>query len=237
MGQIVCTILARGGSKGVPGKNLTPILGLPLICHSIGQARSAGCFHTISVSSDSLEILETAQKFEPSVHLIHRPAELAHDSAPKITAIQHCVTTTQTELDLEFDTIVDLDPTSPLRAVDDIRACIALMETPNTTNVITGSKARRSPYFNLAEVGPDGCARLSKPTEALAIVTRQSSPPCFDMNASIYVWPCAQFLKIPSLWQSQTRLYVMPEERSWDIDSPLDLFVVKELAERRGSLF
>lgn len=229
----LCTICARGGSKGVPNKNLRLILGQPLIAHSIGQARASGLFEAIAVSSDSPEILAAARKCGAD-YLIARPAELASDTAPKLPAIRHCVAEVERLAGHLFDTIVDLDATSPLREPQDIVSATALLEERKVSNIITGAPSRRSPYFNLVEVGPDGVARLSKPPPQ-TVARRQDAPACYDMNASIYVWSHQSLFGSRTLFNSDTLLYPMPEERSVDIDSELDFVIVEHLMKARAN--
>jgi len=224
----LCTLCARGGSRGVVNKNLRPLLGKPLLAHSIEQARASGLFDAVSVSSDSGEILEAARRCGAD-HLIRRPDELATDTAPKIPAIRHCLQETERLTGRVFDVIVDLDATSPLRLPQDIRAAVAMLEQSDAANVITAMPARRSPYFNMVEVGGDGVPRLSKALPN-RIARRQDAPECYDMNASIYVWRREFLLTSDVLFHDSTRLYVMPEERSWDIDSEFDFRVVECLA-------
>ena len=123
----LCTICARGGSKGVPNKNLRPILGRPLLAHSIEQARASGLFAAIAVSSDSKDILAAARQYGADF-LIERPADMASDTAPKLPAIRHCVSEAERLAGYRFDTIVDLDATSPLRLPQDIVNATALLE-------------------------------------------------------------------------------------------------------------
>lgn len=228
----LCTICARGGSKGVANKNLRDLLGRPLIAHTIGQARASGLFERIAVSSDSAAILEAAGRYGAD-ELVERPAELATDTAAKVPAIRHCVETVEARSGCRYDTLVDLDATAPLRLVEDIVGAVRLLEEKGAANVITAAPARRSPYFNLVEVGTDGVARLSKPLPA-AIVRRQDAPQCYDMNASIYVWRHDALFEDPPIFKQDTALFVMPEERSVDIDSELDFRIVQMiLAERK----
>ena len=227
----ICTICARSGSKGVPNKNLRPLLGKPLIVHSIEQAQRSGLFAHIAVSSDSEEILSVARDAGVSF-LVRRPAELATDEAAKLPAIQHCVNAVETETGRHFDIMVDLDATAPLRTVEDIRGAVALQEAGGCSNVITGCIAHRSPYFNLVEATGNGFVRLSKP--GTGIVRRQDSPLCYDCNASIYVWRRETFFESRSVLMPETRLYKMPRERSLDIDSELDFEVVEFLMHRKG---
>ena len=230
----LCTICARGGSKGVLNKNIRPIGGKPLIGHSVLQAQSSGLFEAIAVSSDSPEILDISKKFGAD-YSIFRPRELASDWAPKLPAIQHCVNEVERISGESFDVIVDLDVTSPLRLTKDIEGAVRLLEEKNVSNVITGCPARRSPYFNLVEQDENGCVRLSKTPEK-TIVRRQDTPECFDMNASIYVWKRKELIGSKSIFNADTLLFVMPEERSIDVDHEWEFEYVEFLFNKRTSL-
>ncbi len=227
----ICTICARGGSKGVPGKNVRPLLGKPVIAWTVEQAKSCGLFEYVAVSSDSREILAAAGSAGAD-HLIDRPPEMATDTASKLPAIRHATLEVERATGRQFDIMVDLDATSPLRLLSDIAGAVKLLESTGATSVITGAPARRSPYFNLVEVGDDDVVRLSKPPQKF-IERRQDAPRCYDMNASIYGWKRDVFIADQRVFYPDTRLYVMPEERSIDIDSELDFMVVKTILERR----
>ena len=226
----LCTICARGGSKGVPGKNIMPLLGKPLIAWTIEQARRSGLFPLVAVSSDDEEIGRVALEWGADL-VIERPAELATDTARKVDAIRHCLEEVARRSATTFDVLVDLDVTAPLREPGDIVGAVELLETSGASNVITGAEARRSPYFNLVELQPDGAVRLAKIPER-PINRRQDVPRCFDMNASIYVWHVPTFLADPSVFYPDTRLYEMPQSRSVDIDSQLDLELVELLMRK-----
>ena len=230
----LCTICVRGGSKGVKNKNIRLLAEKPLLAHTLEQARDCHLFQRIAVSSDSDAILEIAADWGVQ-ELVVRPPELALDTSPKLPAIRHCVETVEKRTGNSFDIIVDLDATSPLRWTEDIRGAVDLLETQGRSNVITAAPARRSPYFNLVELGDDGVVRLSKPPEK-TIVRRQDSPPCFDMNASIYVWKRAALFNTPTVFNSDTGLFVMPENRSLDIDTELDFEIVEMLMKKRKAL-
>jgi CMP-N,N'-diacetyllegionaminic acid synthase len=227
----ICTICARGGSKGVKNKNVRDLLGKPLIAYSILQAKASGLFDAIAVSSDSPLILDTAKRYGADI-LVERPLEMATDEAAKLPAIQHCVRTAEQVRGATFDIVVDLDATSPLRTVNDIREVVQMLEERKVSNVITGAPARRSPYFNLVELDQRGVARLSKPLPA-QIARRQDAPPCYDMNASIYAWGRDALFANASVFNKDTLLYVMPSERSVDIDSELDFQIVQLLMTKQ----
>jgi N-acylneuraminate cytidylyltransferase/CMP-N,N'-diacetyllegionaminic acid synthase len=228
---LICTICARGGSKGVVGKNVRELLGKPLLAWSIEQARQAGLFSAIAFSSDSDLLLETALKSGADL-AIKRPYEMATDAAPKLPAIRHCLEQAIARTGISPDIFVDLDVTSPLRLPSDIAGTVDLLRKSGARNVITGAPAHRSPYFNLVEARADGSVGLSKVADP-PIVRRQDAPRCFDMNASIYAWRVAAFLENPAVFYPDTRLFEMPEERSADIDSDLDFALVELLLRKR----
>lgn len=230
----LCTICARGGSKAVPGKNLLVIAGKPLLAHSLEQARASDLFEALAVSSDSPEILATAERWGADV-VVERPVELASDTAPKLAAIEHAVVQVERRTGRRYDTLVDLDVTSPLRSVGDIQAAVALLEERGVSQVITGSPARRSPYFNLIEVAEDGRVRLAKMSEP-SVTRRQDAPSCYDMNASVYVWSREGLFQRQHPFNPDALLYVMPVERSIDVDSSLDALIVRFLMERKECL-
>lgn len=228
----ICTICVRGGSKGVKNKNIRPLAGKPLLAHTLEQAKESGLFQRIAVSSDSDAILKVAEQWGAD-DLVVRPEELASDTAPKLPAICHCAKAAEIKAGKKADIIVDLDATSPLRLAEDIKGAVNLLEQKDISNVITGAPARRSPYFNLVEVDERGVAHLSKPPGS-SVVRRQDSPACFDMNASIYVWKRDALFDNTTVFNNDTALFIMPEDRSHDIDSELDFEIVEFLMKKRS---
>jgi CMP-N-acetylneuraminic acid synthetase len=224
----IATICARGGSKGLPGKNVRPLLGKPLIVYTIEQALAVPEFAGVYVSTDSPEIAEVARAAGATVPFL-RPAELAHDAAPKIPVIRHLVEHVEAG-GARVDTVCDLDPTSPLRDVADVRACLALLAEAEV--VITAYRAEKNPYFNMVERQPDGNWRLVKAPDG-SVVSRQQAPAVFAMNASIYVWRRAALER--SLWECRLQLHEMPRERSIDVDSLIDFMLVELLMKERES--
>lgn len=227
----LCTICARGGSKGVKNKNLRLLGGRPLLAHSIAQARASKLFQCIAVSSDSDTILAVAREFGADISVL-RPEIMATDTAPKVPAIRHAVEQVEAEMGTVFDTLVDLDATSPLRSAADIVGAVLLLEQSGVKSVITGSPAHRSPYFNLVERDAQGVVRVCKSVAGPGVVRRQDAPQCFDMNASVYAWNGEAFRHDARVFYDDTKLFEMPKERSQDIDSELDFEIVQFLFER-----
>lgn len=229
--EILCTICARGGSQGVKNKNIRQLAGKPLIAYTIEIAKAAGIFDHIVVSTDSDSIGEIAKSYGAEV-FFKRPDELATSNAPKIPVIRHALLESEKYYGKRFDYLMDLDATAPLRSVADILGAWELFKECGYDNVITAMPAKKSPYFNIVELDENGRAHLSKPLDK-PIIRRQDSPRCFDMNGSIYIWKRDTLLGCDKVITGNTGLFVMPEERSIDIDTELDFEFVEFLLSKR----
>lgn len=228
----LAVICARGGSKGIKGKNLRTLMGKPLLAHTVEQACESGVFDWVAISSDDHQILAVGTAAGADF-AIERPVSLAGDAAPKVPAIRHCAAEVERLTGTAIDTIVDLDATAPLRSLDDIRGAVEKLEHSSADNLVTGMTARRSPYFNLVEEQPDGRVRLAKIPET-PIARRQDAPRCFDLNASVFVWKrAALFSDLDYVIGDNTILLEMPEEHSIDIDSETDFAFVEFIMNRR----
>ena len=225
----LCTICARSGSKGVPGKNIKKIAGKPLIQHTIEQAKKSKIFSDIIVSSDCKKILKIAEKL--GVHTLKRTNQLSKDFVSKVDVIRDAAKKAQKMLDKKFDNVIDLDVTSPLRQVSDIHNSFKKFQNGNYQNLITGCVARKNPYFNMIEIKKNVLS-ISKRTNK-KIYSRQKSPQVFEMNASIYIWKNKALMNKSNLVTSKTAFYEMPEERSIDIDTMLDWKIVSFLMEKK----
>lgn len=233
--DIICTICARGGSKEKVNKHLASLLGKPLIAHTIIQAKASRIFSCCAVSSDCPNILSEAKRWGADL-LIERPPVLASDTAAKIPAIRHCVEAVEkNNPGRQYSVVVDLDASSPLRSVDDIRRAVTIFLEADADNLVTGMVSRRSPYFNMVELDSSGRPQLCKSLDS-PIVRRQDSPRCFDLNASVYVWKREILDEKDTLFNENTLFYEMPVERSIDIDSEIDFEIVRFFAEKRGGV-
>lgn len=232
MTKVLCTICARGGSKGVKNKNIKLLNGKPLIAYTIEQAKQSGLFEHIVISTDSDLIATTAKEYGAEVFFKRSP-EMASDTAGKLDVIRDAFIRSEEHYQCTFDTLIDLDATAPLRSVQDITDSYAQFLRDNNDNLITAMPSRRSPYFNLVEMDNSGKVALSKKLER-GVVRRQDAPKSYDMNASIYIWKRDIILNENSLFLEKTGLYVMPEERSIDIDTELDFEFVEFLMRKQN---
>ena len=224
----IATICARGGSVGLPGKNIRLLQGKPLIAHTIEQALDCDQIDHVFVSTDCPDIASVAEKYGALVPFL-RPARLATSTSGKHPVVMHLAQWVRDNY-CAFDRIIDLDPTSPLRSIDDINACLRLLDSATDT-VITAYEAEKNPYFNMVETSHDGTVQLSKRSHQ-QILSRQESPRVYAMNASIYCWH-SHTLKC-GLWGGRTKMHIMPRIRSIDIDELLDFALVDLILRERA---
>jgi len=222
--KVICTICMRGGSKGVPSKNMKLLCGKPLMAYTIEKAIESGIFRHVVVSTDSRKIAEKARAFGADCWFV-RPKELATDEAPKLPAIRHVLLEAEKHYREQFDVLVDLDATSPLRNLGDIIGAYEQFIQEDADVLISACPSRKNPYFNMVEL-VNGRPQLVK-KQTSCPTRRQDAPKVFDMNASIYIWKRAALLESDSVLAGQISLFVMPEERSIDIDSRLDWKMVE----------
>lgn len=227
--KTIATVCARGGSKGLPGKNIRAFAGRPLIVHTLLQALRCEHIVGVYVSTDDPQIADIARATGALVPYM-RPPELATDDAAKLPVIEHLVRHLESE-GASIGRVVDLQPTSPLRTSADIEA--ALAARPDADLTVSVTEARDNPYFNLVEAQADGNVRLSKGGGA---GRRQDTPPVYALNGSIYVWQRAALAKAAAhgMWSVRMAPYRMPRWRSVDIDDLEDFEYAEWLHARHG---
>ncbi len=223
--KVMCVIPARDGSKGLPGKNIKKLAGKPLIAYTIEHAQQSRYIDRVIVSTDSGEIAGISRQYGAEVPFI-RPKELAMDGSSVLDVLQHTIDWAEDADKYSFDILVLLHVTAPLRNVSDIDKCIKLLVDKNADNVFSVAEASRNPYFNMVEIHGDGKIGLVKEG---SFVTRQSAPKVFDINGSVYVWWKDVFKKRRSIFLENTQIYIMPKERSVDIDDAIDFKIAEML--------
>ena len=232
-GRVIATVCARGGSKGLPRKNVLPFAGLPLIAHSIRQALACPGIDGVYVSTDDDEIAQVALAHGAQLP-VRRPAELATDTAGKLPAIEHLVAHLEAAGE-RIATVVDLQPTSPLRTLADIEAGLALRDRASL--VVSVTVPSHNPYYTLVEPGADGRLQLSKRLPGGDAVARQSVPAVWGLNGALYVWrrdALAQAAR-EGFWSVDMLPLPMPRERSIDIDDRLDFDMALWLHQRQDT--
>lgn len=229
--NLLITICARGGSKGIPGKNIKEIAGKPLIAYSIDCAHKvqAALGGHIILSTDAEAIRNCAARYGLETEY-RRPARLADDHCGKLDAIADVLEWSEKRDGVRYDYILDLDCTSPLRTAQDVLEGFALLEKdPVALDLFSVNPAARNPYFNMVEKKASGYYDLVK--DGSAFTTRQSAPQVYDMNASFYIYRRRFFeegRRDPNTPLSL--VYVMPH-RCFDLDEPVDFEFMSFLLE------
>ncbi len=229
------TICARGGSKGVPGKNIKEIRGKPLISYSLEVALELSQKYDLDVflSTDSAQIKNVVAALAiQNVDLSYtRPEFLASDTAGKLDAIEDVYRFAEAKNNVTYDFVIDLDVTSPLRTAQDLGNSInILFGNSAALNLFSVSPANRNPYFNMVEETPDGFVALCKKGEFL---TRQSAPRVYDMNASFYIFK-KQFFeqKYKTVITDKSIVYEVPH-LCFDLDHQIDFELMSYLIENK----
>jgi len=217
-------IFARGGSKGLPGKNIRPLGDKPLIAWSIEHALAVKRIERVIVSTDSEDIAAVARDYGAEVPFI-RPAELAQDNSPEWLAWRHALNY-QRESGAFLEAMVSLPATAPLRLPIDIENCLDEYEKGGADMVITVTEAHRSPYFNMVKANVDGTVELVIPPSS-AIVRRQDAPIVFDMATVAYVARPEFVMTHTGAFQGRVRAVHVPVERAIDIDTLLDFQIAE----------
>lgn len=220
-----CFIFARGGSKGIPRKNILPIAGLPLIVHSIKLAKCLKEVDRIFVSTDCDEISDIA--INNNVEVIKRPLYLSKDDSSEWLAWQHAIKYLGS-CEEKFDRFLSLPTTSPLRIKEDIEKCLLALKK-DVDLVLTISKSKRNPWFNM--VTRDESSKLNLIFGEKKIYRRQDAPPCFDLTTVAYVSRPDYIMNSTSIWDGNVHGVEIPSERCIDIDNQHDYLVAKLLIE------
>ena len=222
--KILITICARGGSKGIPGKNTKLIGGKPLIGYTINTAKklASELDAQVSLSTDDTEIKNVARNHGLE-STYTRPAALSGDKAGKIDTIKSLIEFEEDKHKTRFDYILDLDVTSPLRTVQDIKdAFDQLTKVADALTIFSVNPAARNPYFNMVEKKENGFYDLIKKNADGTVLSRQEAPPVYDLNASFYWYKRAFFdLNLKSPITDSTLVFVM-DHICFDLDHPLD---------------
>jgi CMP-N-acetylneuraminic acid synthetase len=232
MQKVLAFIPARGGSKGVPRKNIRLVHGKPLIAYTIETALEAKhLFHRIIVSTDDKEIADVAQRYGAEVPFL-RPAELAGDDVPMVPVLQHAVRFIEQQDKIRLEWLCLLQPTDPFRIVEDIEAALRLGQTGGCDSVISVAQVFAVHPILMKRI--ENGRLLPYCVEEKEGTRRQDyQPPAYMRNGAIYLTRRDVLMERNSIWGDVIRPYIMPPERSVGVDSELDLKLVELLMTER----
>lgn len=225
--EIMSLIPARGGSKGIPDKNIVDLAGKPLIAWTIEASLGSKNINRTIVSTDSEKIAEVAKKHGAEVPFL-RPAEISGDKSPALLAIHHALKWLADNENYRPDYLVFLQPTSPMRNSQDIDEAFKVLHSKKADSVISVGEASPHPYL-MKEITPDG--RLKNFVADPEGKPRQTFPPVYVLNGAIYIVKVELILNKNTFYSDKTYAYVMSQEKSLDIDSEIDLVIISKIIE------
>jgi CMP-N,N'-diacetyllegionaminic acid synthase len=226
----LAVIPARGGSKGLPGKNIRELLGLPLLVHSLSCAAMVPEITRTVVSTDSEEIAETAARYGGEVPFL-RPAALADDSTPMMPVIAHAVAEIERLESLRYDYVLLLDPTSPCRFPEDVRTAIRMLSNdPSADGVIACSRPHFNPFWVGVTLSEDGFIVPALPA-ASATTRRQDAPDFFRINGALYLWRRSFIDGAKSAMSGRQLMYEIDEARAFSVDTASDFALLEAVLQ------
>ena len=221
-------VFARGGSKGVPGKNLRMLAGKPLVAHAVSAALQVTTIDRVIVSTDDEEIADAARRAGAEVPFM-RPPELATDDSPEWLSWQHTVRTLEAEEGARrISTLVSVPAPSPLRSPEDIVACLRELTETEADVVVTVTQSTHHPSFNMVAIDAGGFIKLASP-DGSRVERRQDADPLWTITGGAYAIRRDFLLDASSLFDGRVRAVVVPAERALDIDSEFDLKIAEGL--------
>lgn len=225
--SVLAVITARGGSKGLPRKNILEVNGRPLLAWSSAAAGESRYIDRVILSSDDDEIIRVGKEWGCEAPF-KRPLELAHDE----TSTEHALIHALDNIEETYDYIVLLQPTSPLRLTEDIDSCIKLCHERRAPACVTVSKTEKSPYW-MFQIDDNG--RMTPFLEKDGPwYQRQNLPSAYAANGAVYVADVEWYRENQTFYGQETVAHVMPPERSVDVDTELDLMLVETIMEANG---
>ena len=229
--SLTAFIFARGGSKGLPGKNIKPLAGRPLIGWAISAALAVPEIDRVVVSTDDAEIARVARESGAEVPFT-RPESLANDTASELDAWRHALETLRDTEGVLPDPFISVPATAPLRLPQDIAACLDCYREGGADIVLTATEAHRNPWFNMVTAGADGTVALVN-NPAGAVIRRQDAPKVMDVTTVAYVADPRFILAGGQMFAGRVKAVPIPVERAIDIDTAHDFAIAEFLMIRR----
>jgi CMP-N-acetylneuraminic acid synthetase len=232
--RTLAIITARGGSKGIPRKNIAPLLGRPLIAYTAEAALASRKISRLVLSTDDPEIAEVAKRCGVEVPFF-RPPELARDETPHVPVLQDMVRKMEA-MDGRYDAILTLQPTNPLRRPADIDGAIDLLEESGADSVISFVAVGERHPARMKEIDENGWVIDPVFAEAFEGQPRQQLSKLYLREGSIYLTRRDVLMNESSLKGKQCRAWMIPEERACNIDTPFDIYLAEQLLRRSLAL-
>ena len=229
--KIIAIIPARGGSKGIPRKNIVKVLGKPLIAYTIEVAKDADCLDRIIVSTDDDEIRTISLEYGAEAPFL-RPKELAEDHVPDKSVFVHALKWLEEKEDYRPDVVLNLRPTSPLRLVEDIEKVVKKMIVTGCDSVRTVCRVKHHPYW-MKKLEGDCAIPFVEGKDERIYYQRQLLPPVYRINGSVDAVRRDVVLNRDFLYCDDMRAVIMPIKRSYEVDTTMDLKIIEILLKER----
>ena len=229
--RVLGVVTARGGSKGIPRKNIVPLLGKPLLAYTADAALAARGLTRTVLSTEDEEIAGVGRKYGLEVPFL-RPAELAGDETPTIAVLQDVVLKLETRGEV-YDAVFTLQPTTPLRRPDDIDGAIELLQRTHADSVISFVDVGEKHPARMKFITPDGRVIDPRFAEQFEGQRRQDLPKMYLREGSVYLTRRIVLMKQSSLKGRNCRAWIVPESRACNIDTPFDLFLAEQMLKYR----
>lgn len=224
--KILVTVCARGGSRGVKNKNIRLLNNKPLICHTLDILKASPLIDAYVISSDSDEIIKVAQDYGWEVYF-KRPKCLAQDKVGRIEAIRHAVRWMENDRKIKYEIIADLGVATPFKTAEDLENCVKLLIDEGASNVFSVSVAQRNPYYNMIEIKRNRVKIVKKLSAEIS--DRRDAPLVYSLNDGLNVWRRKALFSKHPFFTTTTKAYIMPRERSIDIDEEIDFKIAEYL--------
>jgi CMP-N-acetylneuraminic acid synthetase len=228
---ILAIIPARGGSKGVPRKNIRPLGGVPLLAHMLRAALGSTRVSRVVVSSEDDEILDIAASLGGRDVALRRPQELARDTTPDVPMLQHAVRAVEERIGRAVDYVVQLHVTTPFLTASDIDGALtALIERTDADSVVSVYQVNDFHPLKMKRVRADGFfEQFVAGTEELTTSRRQDFEPVYKRNGGLYASKREVVMELGRVWGDSVLPYIMPHERSVDINSEVDFIAAEAI--------
>ena len=224
--HVLAVIPARGGSKGVPRKNIRPLLGKPLIAYTIEAALQCTLLDDVVVSTDDVEIAEVSCQLGAQVPFL-RPPELAQDRAPSLPVVQHCVEAMEKQRTVRYDTIVMLQPTTPLRTSSDIEQGVRLLHETGADSVVSVTEVGGHHPFRMKRIVGDNLLINFIDQGFEDMRPRQELPPVYIRSGDLYIAKRSVVMEQNTLVGEHVRAVIIPPDRAVNIDTPFDFMLAE----------
>ncbi|MCK4965402.1 acylneuraminate cytidylyltransferase family protein [bacterium] len=227
---IFTTVCARGGSKGVKNKNIKVLAGKPMICYTLDIIKKSKLIDDYVVSTDSSDIMKVVEDYGFAIRF-KRPKKLAGDKVSRLEVIKHSVLWMEKHFNKSYDIVIDLGVATPLKTVKDVEGALMLLTDSKCSNVTSVAPSDRNPYYNMVEE-VNGKVKVVKKA-AKKLTDRRDAPKVYSMNDGINVFKRDVLFSKNPIINSKSKIYVMPEERSIDIDTETDFKFAEFLLEKK----